>query len=46
MTAADRRQEISDLLLVKGKVKVGELARRFQMHTNPYPITPTLIQKL
>lgn len=33
MTAADRRQEISDLLLVKGKVKVGELARRFQVST-------------
>ena len=33
MTVADRRREISDLLLLKGKVKVGELARRFQVST-------------
>lgn len=33
MTVADRRREISDLLLLKGKVKVGELAQRFQVST-------------
>lgn len=33
MTVSDRRREISDLLLQKGKVKVGDLARRFQVST-------------
>ena len=33
MTVSDRRREISDLLLQKGKIKVGDLARRFQVST-------------
>ena len=33
MTVSDRRREISDLLLQKGKIKVGYLAHRFQVST-------------
>lgn len=33
MSVADRRQEIAKLLLLKGKVKVGDLAQRFHVST-------------
>lgn len=33
MSVSDRRQEIAKLLLLRGKVKVGDLAQRFQVST-------------
>lgn len=33
MTVEERRREIADLLLQKGKVKTGDLSRRFQVST-------------